>query len=177
MCGIAGSAAAPAARCRNLRRGSFMVPSLASCCRLRNGTYGMFGLCLLRLDVRELDHSAPFLGFFGNELAKVAGGTGQRRTALVGKPRLHLRVNKGCVNFPIERVDNLRCRILWSSYAKKRTRLVARNEIGNWWQVWEHWRPKRRCYRQGTQLTGLDVRQRGRHVVEHELYLSAEKIS
>src|SRR5262245_45398086 len=59
----AGSAAAPAARCRNCLRGSFIESSLHSgddpC------------PASLRLDVRGPDHLAPLLGLFGDELAEV----------------------------------------------------------------------------------------------------------
>jgi hypothetical protein len=41
----------------------------------------------VRLDVRELDHLGPLLGFVGDELAEVAGRSRKRRAAQVGKPR------------------------------------------------------------------------------------------
>jgi hypothetical protein len=44
--------------------------------------YGIFGTAaLVRLDTSELDHLGPFLGFVGDQLAKVGGRTRKHRTA------------------------------------------------------------------------------------------------
>jgi hypothetical protein len=42
----------------------------------------------LWFDASELHHLAPFLGFVGNELAKIGGRARQRDAAQVVKPRL-----------------------------------------------------------------------------------------
>src|SRR5262249_1797997 len=60
----------------------------------RNGRYGIFrrGSCgSLRLDVGGPDHIAPFLGFFGDQLAELGRRSRQRRSAEVSETRLRLR--------------------------------------------------------------------------------------
>src|SRR5215831_2582372 len=58
--------------------GSYLIISSARARHVernsRNGTLWNFGACrLFRLDVRELDHLAPLLGFVRDELAEVGG--------------------------------------------------------------------------------------------------------
>ena len=48
------------------------------------GRYGTFRFTgSIRLDTRELDDLAPFLGFFGDELGEVGGRTRKHRAAQV----------------------------------------------------------------------------------------------
>src|SRR5262245_1349136 len=53
------------------------------CRHSRNGSYGMSVRIAgsLRLDAGRLDHLGPFLGFVGNELAKIGGRARERRAA------------------------------------------------------------------------------------------------
>src|ERR1700692_3877565 len=69
----------------------------------RHGRYGIFGRNVgsFRLDTRELDHLGPLLGFVGDELCVVGGRTGEYRAAKVGNPRLHRRIGKASVDFPV----------------------------------------------------------------------------
>src|SRR5215510_11574354 len=52
----------------------------------------------LRLDAGRLDHLGPFLGFVGNELAKIGGRARECRAAEVGEPCFHVRICEGRVD-------------------------------------------------------------------------------
>ena len=54
-----------------------------------------------RLDTRELDHLAPLLGFFFDELAEVGRGTREGRAAQVVEPRLHPRIGESDVDLSV----------------------------------------------------------------------------
>ena len=54
--------------------------------------------------------------------------------------------------------------------------LVARHEIGDGRQVGQQRRARRRGHRQRADLAAFDVRDRGRHGVEHELHLAADQV-
>src|ERR1700733_9275198 len=62
---------------------------------------------LLRLDVRELDHLGPFLGFVGNELAEIGRRTGKRHGAQSGKPRLQRGIGETGIDLLVELVDDV----------------------------------------------------------------------
>src|SRR6516162_10073766 len=61
----------------------------------------------LRLDVGGADHLAPFLGFFGDQLAELGRRSRQRRAAEVSETGLHLRVVESRVDLLVELVDDL----------------------------------------------------------------------
>src|SRR5438094_702021 len=84
---------------------------------------------LLRLDACELDHLAPLLGLFGDQLAEVAGRTGERCSALVGEARLVLRISKRGVDRLVEHLDDLRRRVPRRADAGHGARLVAGDEL------------------------------------------------
>src|SRR5262245_40331697 len=90
----AGSAAAPAARCRKFRRGSFMISLPRT-------------LWSLRLDVGRPDHLAPLLRFIGDQLAELDRRSRQRRAAEISETGLHLRVVENRVDLLVELVDDL----------------------------------------------------------------------
>src|SRR5262249_40207827 len=52
--------------------------------------YWMGTAASVRLDVGRPDHLAPFLGFVGDELAKVCGRDDKRRHTQNGEPRFYL---------------------------------------------------------------------------------------
>src|SRR5262249_15792726 len=81
-----------------------------------NGIYGIS--CSLRLDACELDHLAPLLGLFSDELCEVGGGPRNGGPAQNGKPRLELGIGEGGVNLSVELVDNFHGRGLGNSNAK-----------------------------------------------------------
>jgi hypothetical protein len=64
-------------------------------------------LASVRLDAGELDHLRPFLGFVGDELAKVGGREREHVATQVGKPRLDLRIGEASVDLSVELVDDL----------------------------------------------------------------------
>src|SRR5262245_24436976 len=72
-----------------------------------NGIYGMSMAGSLRLDVRELHHLAPFLGFLGDQLAELDRRSWQGRTAEVSEAGLHLRVVESRVDLLVELLDDL----------------------------------------------------------------------
>src|SRR5215510_9575915 len=129
MCGRAGSAAAPAARCKNCRRwGRFMVASLRSFAKRdlwRSLTES------LRLDRCKLDHLAPLLGFVRDELSEIGGRAGKRNAAQVRKPRLHSRVSESRVDFLVELIDDFGRCILGHAYAIPVAGLIAWHKLAH----------------------------------------------
>src|SRR5207253_8357178 len=85
----------------------------------------------VQLYTRKLDHLRPLLGLFGNELAKIGGGTDERRTAQVSELGVHLWVGERGINFLIELVDDFSGRVRGRADAKKRTRLVTGHELAD----------------------------------------------
>jgi hypothetical protein len=59
------------------------------------------------LDVGGPDHLAPFLGFVGDQPAKVGGREREHVATQVGKPRLDLGVGEAGIDFLVEPVDDL----------------------------------------------------------------------
>src|SRR5215831_6122646 len=90
----AGTAAAPAARCRKFRRGSFMAFPLTC------------GGDLVHFRAGEFDHLGPLLSLAGEKLGEIGGRARQRRATQLGNPRLHSGVGKGGVEFLIEPLNN-----------------------------------------------------------------------
>src|SRR5262245_59811521 len=72
----------------------------------RTGCYGMSRAGLLRLDVRELDHPGPLLGFVGDELAEVRGRAGKHCTAQGGKSRLRPGLGEDRIDLLVEPLDD-----------------------------------------------------------------------
>src|SRR5262245_47944814 len=93
----AESAAAPAARCRKFRRGSF-ITSLSEMPVTRRS---------FRLDAGELDHLAPLLGLIGNELSELDRAHRHGHMAYLSHPRLDLGFDEAGVDLTIERLDDL----------------------------------------------------------------------
>src|SRR5262245_18762969 len=89
----------------------------------------------LRLDACELDHLGPLLDFVGDQLAEVGGRTGKHRAAQVREPRFHFWVGESGVDLLVQLIDDLGWRGLWCADAEPITRLVARHEFDNGWQV------------------------------------------
>src|ERR1700688_4236170 len=106
MRGMAGSAATPAARCRNCLRGSFMAS--------------------LRLDVGCPDHFGPFLGFAGDELSKVGGRERKQDAAEISETSLQLGVGKTRIDLLVEPANELSGRVPGCAHAVPRARLIAR---------------------------------------------------
>jgi hypothetical protein len=64
-----------------------------------------------RPDVGCPDHLGPFLGFIGDEFAKLGRRACNRRAPQVGEPRLDLGVGDARVDFLVELFDNRRGRV------------------------------------------------------------------
>ena len=77
------------------------------------------------LDVGRADHLAPFLGFFGDQLAELDRRSWQQRAAEVSETGLHLGVVESRVDLLVELVDDLRRRGLRCTDAEPTARLVA----------------------------------------------------
>src|SRR5262249_35885418 len=65
----------------------------------------------VRLNARELDHLRPFLGFVGDELAKVGGREREHVATEVEKPCLDLGIGKASVDLLVELLDDLGRRV------------------------------------------------------------------
>src|SRR5262245_47004747 len=109
----AGTAAAPAARCRNLRRGSFIAQP----------SQGMNGS--LRLDVGRPDDLAPLLSLLSDESSKGGGRHRHCHVTEVRKVRLDLGIGESGVNLLIELVDDLGRRAFGCADPFPPARLVA----------------------------------------------------
>src|SRR5262249_8171393 len=91
-----GTAAVPARRCRNLRRGSFMaVPPTKA--------YSAAFVWSVRLCVREFHHLRPLLDFVRDELAELSRGHRHRLAAKLRKPRFELWIGEHRVYGLVER--------------------------------------------------------------------------
>src|SRR5262245_63685679 len=84
-----------------------------------------------RLDVGRPDHLGPLLGLVGDELAEIGGGTGERRTSQIEKPRFDPRIGEGDVDFSVELVDDIVRRRLGRGGAPPVDHLVAGHKIGD----------------------------------------------
>src|SRR5215208_1877379 len=62
-----------------------------------------------RLDVGRADYLTPFLGFVGDQFAKVGWRAGDHRAAEVGKPQLQLRISQPSVDLIVQLGDDF-CR-------------------------------------------------------------------
>src|SRR5215467_15346108 len=79
----------------------------------------------LRLDAGGLDHLAPFLGFLGDELAKIGGRARKHRAAQVSKPRFEPGIGKASVDLLVELLDDVSRRALGRTDAEPAARLAA----------------------------------------------------
>src|ERR1700722_7766416 len=73
--------------------------------------------CSLRLDIRELDHLGPFLGFVGNELAEIGRRAGKHHGAEIGKPLLQRGIGEAGIDLFVQLVDDVGGRALWRADA------------------------------------------------------------
>src|SRR5262249_12630174 len=111
----------------------------------------------LRLDVGGPDHLAPFLGFLGDELAKVCGRDDKRRHTQNGEPRFYLGIGEARVDLLVELVDDVRRRVLGYADAIPVARLIARHELTHGRDVRQRVRAGRGRHRQRTPPAVLGV--------------------
>src|SRR5262249_58394537 len=108
----------------------------------------------LRLDVGCPDHVAPLVGFIGEQLAEVGGRARKYSTSQVSESRLHLRVGEGGVDFRVEPIDDFGGCVFGRANPIPANRLVARDEIPDGRDVWQHLQSCRGCHRQRSKLAG-----------------------
>src|SRR5262249_58052586 len=83
----------------------------------------------LRFNAGCPNHLRPLFLVIYDELAEVGGRAGNHRAAKIGKPRLHLGIDEGRINFLVELVDDFGRRVPGRGKAKPPACLVARPEI------------------------------------------------
>src|SRR4029453_19676239 len=81
------------------------------------------------LDPHRLDHLGPFLGFVGNELAKIGGRARKRRAAQVSETGLYFWIGETDVDLPIELVDDFSGRVLGRTDTRPGAGFVPRQEV------------------------------------------------
>jgi hypothetical protein len=111
----------------------------------------------LSFDAGEFDNLAPFLRFFGDEVAEVGGRARKPGSAQVGKPRLHFRIGEGGIGLPVQLVDDLSGRIPGRADADPCARLVARQEFSHSRNIWHDLQPRRSGCRQRAQVISPDT--------------------
>src|SRR5262245_45737242 len=126
----------------------------------------------LRFDTRELDHLGPFLDIFGDELGKLVRRVRwHRHYAKISEPLLDVRIEHRRVGLLVECRDDFGRRPLRDAETNPGSRLVALEEAVDRRHIWQKWKWFCRRHAQRTELSGFDVRQRGRRNVEHYLHL------
>src|SRR5262249_22199729 len=141
----AGSAAAPAARCRKVRRGSFM----ASLSERRDASF--------RLDVGRPDHLAPLFGFLLKPPPVIRGRAAGAAAAQVSKPPLQFWVRPRGGDLLIQFVDDLRGRVFGCADTYPCSRIVTRHKLTQRWNIRQDLRARRSGDRQCAHFAGLDV--------------------
>jgi hypothetical protein len=133
-------------------------------------------LNLLRLDVRKFHHLAPFLGFFGDQLAEIGGRARKCSGAQLGKPRLHLGIGKSRVDLLVELLHDLGRRGPRCADAVPGARLETRHKFVYGRDVGQRVRASRGGYCERAQPTSPDIPYRRDSAGEHHLHLPAEQI-
>src|SRR5262245_16533086 len=90
---------------------------------------------LLRLDVGGPDNLGPLLGFFAYEPSKLSRRGWKCRRTQFGDPSLDPGIVKSRVDLLVEFVDDFGRCVLRSAEATPRARLVARQKVGNGWDI------------------------------------------
>src|SRR5215831_17097836 len=131
----------------------------------------------VRLNAGELDHLGPLLGFVGDQLSKLSRRSGKNRAANIGKSSLQLGIGEADIDFCVQRSDDLRWHVFGCKDARPLACLETGDELANGRNIGERLGAHCGRHRQRTQLTSLEIFDRGRHVRECYLDLSAEQIS
>ena len=97
-------------------------------CRVKPGNDE---LKLLHRHAGELDHLAPFFGFFGDQLAVFGRRHRYRHAADGSKPREQLRVLEQLVDGPVQDGDDLGRGAPGRGHAWKQGRLTSRHGLGD----------------------------------------------
>src|SRR5262249_51301401 len=89
-------------------------------------------------DAQRSDQLAPFLGFFGDELAKVGGRACKYRGSQIGKSRFQLGIDEPQVDFGVELVDDLNGNVFRRTYSLPAAYLVAGNKVTDGRDIWQY---------------------------------------
>src|SRR5262245_20316114 len=130
----------------------------------------------VRLDARELDHLAPLLDFFGDQLSELSRRSRQRQAAEVSETGLHLGVGERRVDLLVELLDDLGRRGLRCTDAVPGARLVARYKLTHGWDVRQRVRARGGGYCERPQPTSPDIPNRCDSGDEVDLHLPTEQI-
>src|SRR6516162_4634206 len=117
-------------------------------------------IALLRLEAGELDHLSPLLVFLCDELAEVGGRAGKYFTTEFGHSYPYRRIGEHRVDLPIEPLDDLGRGALGDADAEPAGHRVARDNIADQRDVWQHSQMRGRRHSKRAQPTRLDMRQR-----------------
>ena len=136
----------------------------------RGGLLGLLGL-----DARELDHFRPLFRIFANELAEIGGRAGKGGAAKTHKSFLEHGVNKNGVDLLVEPVDDFGRRVLGGADAHEPDHFVALHKFAHGRNIGQNLNARRTGHRQRPQPARLDVWQRRRHGVEHDMHLTGDQ--
>src|SRR5262245_16862477 len=134
------------------------------------------GSASVHLDVEGADHLAPLLGFFGDELAEVAGRAWKYSATKVGKARLHPGVGKPCIDLAVNLLDDFGRRGLWCADALPIARFVAWHELSHGRDVRQRLRASGRGDRERAQPASPDIFHRFDSGSEHDLHPPGDEI-
>ena len=129
----------------------------------------------LGLDARELHHLAPFFGFVDQELPELGRRTCKDRDTQVSKPHLDFRISQSRCDLVVKLVDNLAGDALRRAETVPSASLVARQVIRDQGHTRKQLRGFHSGHRQRPQLALFDVLNRGRDVLEHQLYVTSQR--
>src|SRR6516162_11666267 len=130
----------------------------------------------LRLDVRELDHPGPLLGFVGDEVAKFGGRHRHWLEAKANKARLCQGIGKDGIDLLAEPLDNFARSIFWHADTLPAACLVAGYRFAQGRGIRQQIQAGRGGDCQGAQLTLSDWPDRLGYRSKRGLHLSAEQI-
>src|SRR5438046_1369747 len=120
-------------------------------------------LCVLSMSVSvwlgtgELNRRAPLFNFFGDQLGIVGGGAGKHRAPQVGQPGIDPGIGEGGVDLLIELVDDFGRRVSGRADAKYPTRLIARDELSDSWDIGQRLEARRSCDRERAHLSRFNI--------------------
>ena len=128
---------------------------------------GRYGICRvaasLRLDARELDHLAPFLGFVGDELAEVGGRAARAPSPPRSASRAFILGSARAALISLLSLSTISAGVFFGAPTPiPDARLVARHEFAHGRDVRQRLRARRGGHRQRAQLAGPDVLDRRR---------------
>src|SRR5215831_692526 len=112
---------------------------------------------LLRLDVGPPDHLCPLCRVVRDELLEVGGRAAKHCASLLDKPGLDNGISDSGVNLPVELFNDLGGRAPRRANSIPCTRLIARYEIAQGWDVRQCLQADRRGHCQGSYLARADV--------------------